>query len=64
MISGMPGLIASWLRTVATARGRQLLLIVFCVDISFAFVFLVALQTYFEPQHLAARAVPRPEIIK
>ncbi len=39
-------------------RSRRLLLFVFCLDAPFAFVFLIALQSYFTPQQLAGRAVP------
>jgi predicted MFS family arabinose efflux permease len=40
------------------ARSRRLLLFVYCLDAPFAFVFLIALQSYFTPQQLAGRAVP------
>ena len=39
-------------------RCRRLLLFVFCLDAPFAFVFLIALQSYFTPQQLEGRAVP------
>ncbi|HEX5370114.1 MAG TPA: MFS transporter, partial [Dehalococcoidia bacterium] len=43
---------------VHDGRSRRLLLFVFCLDAPFAFVFLIALQSYFTPQQLAGRAVP------
>ena len=42
---------------VRQGRCRRLLLVVFCLDAPFAFVFLVALQSYFAPQQIEGRAV-------
>ena len=50
-------LTAAGLTIAADSSSRRLLLIVFCLDAPFAFVFLVALQSYFTPQEIAGRAV-------
>ncbi len=41
------GLVCAWLRMVASSAGRRLLALVFLVDACFAFLFFIALQSYF-----------------
>jgi predicted MFS family arabinose efflux permease len=51
-------LVLSWLRAVAAPEGRRVLLLVFLVDAPFAFLYLIALQTYFDEQTLLGTSTP------
>jgi predicted MFS family arabinose efflux permease len=47
-----------WLRAVAAPSGRRILLLTFLVDAPFAFLYLIALQTYFPEQTLWGTPLP------
>src|SRR5438067_13517424 len=51
-------LIGNWLSAAASPAGRRVLVLAFLVDAPFAFVFLIALQTYFPQQTLIGTSVP------
>src|SRR4029078_7243714 len=54
-----PGaVIGNWLRAAASPAGRRVLLLTFLVDAPFAFVFLIAVQTYLPEQTPLARSLP------
>jgi MFS family permease len=57
-IAGLREIAAASLGTLGRADSRRLLLLVFVIDALFAFVFLIALQSYFQPQRMAGTAVP------
>jgi predicted MFS family arabinose efflux permease len=51
-------LIGTWLRAAASPAGRRVLLLTFLVDAPFAFVFLIAVQTYLPQQTLLGTSLP------
>jgi predicted MFS family arabinose efflux permease len=51
-------LIGNWLRAAASPAGRRVLLLTFLVDAPFAFVFLIAVQTYLPQQTLLGTSLP------
>lgn len=51
-------LVRNWLRAAASPAGRRVLLLTFLVDAPFAFVFLIAVQTYLPQQTLLGTSLP------
>jgi predicted MFS family arabinose efflux permease len=51
-------LIGNWLRAAASPAGRRVLVLTFLVDAPFAFVFLLAVQTYLPQQTLLGTSLP------
>jgi predicted MFS family arabinose efflux permease len=51
-------LIGNWLRAAASPAGRRVLLLTFLIDAPFAFVFLIAVQTYLPEQTLMGTSLP------